>query len=213
VYKTAEEKGNVAGFSDIFPAFFKKPHIINLAYTMLAYYMPSMITKTDDLLGTLIHDVAHLLRHDIDARLEPHNLTRVKWLALGIIDHQGPMTQSDLAAEMELGAASVGRLVDRLVERGFVIRSQHPEDRRSYRLSLSKTAEALLKELDGTAAQLRQDTLHALSDAEIQSLNSGLLKLKNNLKARALVASVVLFVSAQKLSSPLQAFSDYVPAI
>jgi len=180
---------------------------------MLAYYISDMITKHDDLLGTLIHDVAHLLRHDIDARLEPHNLTRVKWLALGIIDHKGPMTQSDLAAEMELGAASVGRLVDRLVERGFVTRSQHPEDRRSYRLSLSDSAVQLLQELDGTAAQLRQDTLHALSDTEVNTLNSGLLKLKNNLKARALAASAIVFLSAQKFLSPLQAFSDYVPAI
>ena len=193
--------------------FFKKSTYINLAYTMLAYYISDMITKHDDLLGTLIHDVAHLLRHDIDARLEPHNLTRVKWLALGIIDHKGPMTQSDLAAEMELGAASVGRLVDRLVERGFVTRSQHPEDRRSYRLSLSDSAVQLLQELDGTAAQLRQDTLHALSDTEVNTLNSGLLKLKNNLKARALAASAIVFLSAQKFLSPLQAFSDYVPAI
>ena len=200
------------GLSNISRFFLKSPYI-NLAYTILAYYISDMITKHDDLLGTLIHDVAHLLRHDIDARLEPHNLTRVKWLALGIIDHKGPMTQSDLAAEMELGAASVGRLVDRLVERGFVTRSQHPEDRRSYRLSLSDSAVQLLQELDGTAAQLRQDTLHALSDTEVNTLNSGLLKLKNNLKARALAASAIVFLSAQKFSSPLQAFSDYVPAI
>ena len=73
-----------------------------------------MITKHDDLLGTLIHDVAHLLRLDIDRRLKDHNLTRVKWLALGIIANQPHLTQRELAEKMELGNAAVGRLVDRL---------------------------------------------------------------------------------------------------
>ena len=180
---------------------------------MLAYYMCSMITKTDDLLGTLIHDVAHLLRHEIDARLEPHNLTRVKWLALGIIAKKGPMTQSELAAEMELGVAPVGRLVDRLVKRDFVLRAQHPEDRRSYRLSLTDSAVHLLKELDGTAAKLRQETLYPLNDAEVKSLNSGLLKLKKALKAQALAASAIVFLAAQKLTSSAHIFNDVVPII
>ena len=176
---------------------------------MLAYYMLAMITKHNDLLGTLIHDVAHLLRLDIDARLEPHNLTRVKWLALGIIAKKGPMTQAELAAEMELGVASVGRLVDRLVDRNFVLRQQHPNDRRSYRLLLSQSAKDLLAELDGMAATLRADTVHSLTETEVKSLNSGLLKLKDNLKSRALSASAVLFIAAQKLTSNVQLVSDY----
>lgn len=145
-----------------------------------------MITKHDDLLGTLIHDVAHLLRLEIDRRLNDYNLTRVKWLALGIIHHKGPVTQSELASELELGEASVGRLVDRLVERNFVVRGKDPRDRRSYKLRLTTQADVLLEELDGTAASLREDTLNALSDTEIKALNSGLLKLKDNLTARSL---------------------------
>ena len=144
-----------------------------------------MITKHDDLLGTLIHDVAHLLRLEIDRRLEPYNLTRVKWLTLGIIDHLGPLTQSQLAKELELGEASVGRLVDRLVDRGFVVRGKDPDDRRSYQLGLTKNALGLLEELDGAAAQLRKETLRSLNDREINTLNTSLLKLKHNLKSSA----------------------------
>jgi len=144
-----------------------------------------MITKDDDLLGTLIHDVAHLLRHDIDRRLEPHNLTRVKWLALGVLKRHGPMTQAKLSRKMELGNATVGRLVDRLEARAFVKRESGPNDRRSYHVVLTQNATDLLKQLDVTAAKFREEALASLSEAEIAYLNKGLIKLKSNLKERA----------------------------
>jgi DNA-binding MarR family transcriptional regulator len=166
--------------------------------------MHCMITKHEDLLGTLIHDVAHLLRLAIDRRLSVHNLTRVKWLALGIIDHNSPVTQSELATELELGEASVGRLVDRLVDRGFVVRKKHPEDRRSHQLLLTDHATDLLRDLDGTAAEIRKETLHSFSEKEIAELNSGLLKLKENLKAKAQMCLVALCIASQKISGGVE---------
>lgn len=151
-----------------------------------------MITKHDDLLGTLVHDVAHLLRLDIDRRVAPFNLTRIKWLALGIIHRNAGLTQAEVAAELELGAAAVGRLIDRLEDRGFVLRSQSPDDRRAYFLSLTPEAEQLIHSLDGTAHKLRADLLDGLSEREVTVLNSGLSKLKSNLqRVSASVASVL----------------------
>lgn len=159
-----------------------------------------MITKDDDLLGTLIHDVAHLLRFEIDKRLKPHNLTRVKWLALGILKRHPTLTQVELAEKLELGAASVGRLVDRLEERGFVTREADPNDRRSYRLHLTEEAISLLRDLDGLADSLRADTLDNFSEDEVETLNAGLSKLKRNLKAHALAALAVTTLTAHKIS-------------
>ena len=186
---------------------------MNLAYNTYTYYMCSMITKHDDLLGTLIHDVAHLLRLDIDRRLDGHNLTRVKWLALGILNRKGALTQVELADVMELGSASVGRLVDRLVDRGFVERRQDPEDRRAYRLFLTKDALTLLGELDGIGAELRKDTLGALSEQEVSSLNSGLLKIKFNLQARSAALALAVGLLAHKTSTYSNAVTDLAVSI
>ena len=180
---------------------------------MHAYYIDSMITKQEDLLGTLIHDVAHLLRHDIDRRLMEHNLTRVKWLALGILQKRGALTQSELSERLELGAASVGRLVDRLEERGFVTREQDAKDRRSYRLCLTKTATALLKELEGTSSSLRDDTLHSVTATEVSALNSGLLKLKKNLQSRAAAIGAIVSFTVFKTANYSDAFSTMASAI
>ncbi len=158
-----------------------------------------MITKHDDLLGTLVHDVAHLLRHEIDRRLKPHNLTRVKWLALGIIAKNPDLTQAELAADLELGNAAVGRLVDRLEQRRFIIRKPDPDDRRAYRLTLTKTAGDLLNHLKDTASELRFDVLSGFSASEVRTLNNGLNKLEKNLKSIASLSLTVLFASVQKI--------------
>lgn len=144
-----------------------------------------MITKKDDILGTLIHDVAHLLRLDIDRRVKDHNLTRIQWLGLGVIDQNEGLTQTELAAELELGSAAVGRLVDRLVQRGFVKRTPDPDDRRAYHLYLTGEAVALVNELQGTAATLREEILSELSDHEVLTLNQGLNRLKSSLRRRS----------------------------
>ena len=172
-----------------------------------------MITKDDDLLGTLIHDVAHLLRFEIDKRLKPHNLTRVKWLALGILKRNPALTQAELAERMELGTASVGRLVDRLEDRGFVTREADPNDRRSYRLHLTEDAAGLLRDLDGLADTLRADTLETLSEREVETLNEGLSKLKRNLKASAIAGVAIASLTAQKVSMSGGAILSLTPAL
>lgn len=143
-----------------------------------------MIGKDNDLLGSLIHDVAHLLRLDIDERLKDHNLTRVKWLALGVVQDSPHISQADLAASMELGSATVGRLVDRLVERGFLVRENDPDDRRSYLLSLTPLATQTIKALNDVPAALRTDALRGLTKADTASLRHCLVQMKTNLKER-----------------------------
>jgi len=180
---------------------------------MHTYHMHSMITKHDDLLGTLIHDVAHLLRLDIDRRVKAHNLTRIKWLALGVIHNRPEITQAELASELELGAAAVGRLVDRLGDRGFVIRSASSRDRRAHLLHLTPKAETLIVELDGTASALREETLAGLTDREISKLNSGLNRLKTNLQrtGAAMLASLSLWTIKAETHSDLQVWAAVIP--
>lgn len=179
---------------------------------MLAYYLLRMITKHDDLLGTLIHDVAHLLRHEIDDRLRPHNLTRVKWLALGIIRQNKGLSQAELSDKLELGAASVGRLVDRLVKRGFVERTPDPDDRRSYRLSVTQAAEDLLTELDGVPDHLEREMLDDLSAPELEQLTAGLTKLKATLKDRLTPLALAVVLPAGHLMSSAQTATQYAAA-
>lgn len=175
--------------------------------------MLRMITKQNDLLGTLIHDVAHLLRLEIDSRLRPYNLTRAKWLALGILQRNDSLSQSELAAKMELGAASVGRLVDRLVLRGFATRVQDPTDRRSYRLQITESAREMLTELDGVPDHLEREMLEDLTESEIEQLTRGMGKLKQALTSKVTALALCLMIPAQRLAASAHFASDYGPVI
>lgn len=142
------------------------------------------MTKPDPFLGTLVHEVAHMLRLDIDRRLKAHDLTRVQWLALQHIQSRPGLTQTELAREMKLGAATVGRLIDRLQARQMVQRMPCPGDRRALRLDITSKARSTLAHLDMLPGQLHEDLTGGMSDAEVSSLRQGLAKLRKHLRRK-----------------------------
>lgn len=144
-----------------------------------------MIGKTDDRLGFVVHDVARLLRQLIDKRVEGFNLTRAKWQALGILDLKDGITQTQLAAALELERSTVGRLIDRLEARDFVKRKPDKEDRRVIRLFTTKNAKPVLEDLEEVADEVRSIALTGLSEKEAAELSRMLLIVKANLQEEA----------------------------
>ncbi|MCC3304179.1 MarR family winged helix-turn-helix transcriptional regulator [Sneathiella sp. HT1-7] len=142
-----------------------------------------MLSKTDNTLGTLVHEVAHLLRTHIDRRVEPYNLTRAKWLALGVLDRRDGITQTELADYLELDKSTIGRLLDRLEERGFIRREKDPNDRRVFRIFIAKTAYPVLTELEQVADGVRAQALSGISEEDNEKLLALLGQVKKNLIA------------------------------
>ncbi|KNG94615.1 hypothetical protein ATO11_04220 [Pseudaestuariivita atlantica] len=137
-----------------------------------------MVRMKDDLIRSLIHDVAHQLRLRIDEALRPYDLTRVTWLAISIVDQNEMLTQSELAARLELGTAATGKLIDRLEERGLVRRHDHPDDRRANLLSITDQARDLLERIEPIGEFLREDVLQDLGQHERQRLRQSLQTIK-----------------------------------
>lgn len=175
---------------------------------MHAYYMHVAMKYHDGLLGALVHDVAHLLRLEIDRSVKQQNLTRVKWLALQEIYNEPRLKQSELAEKLGLGPAAVGRLVDRLEKRGFVKRHSDPGDRRAFLLTITRTATELLFELEDTASQLQTELLEGLSARELSSLSGGLKKLEKNLLRRASAFPLMLATCEVEETLELAAFAQ-----
>jgi MarR family transcriptional regulator for hemolysin len=161
---------------------------------MCACIVIFMIRKQDDLVGSMLHDIAHLVRLRIDEALKPYGLTRLKWLAIGIISNSEGFSQAELASQLELRSAATGRLVDRLVERGLVERHADKDDRRAYRLFATPKSEALLLDLEPLGERLRKEILNGLDQEEAGDLKNSLTKIKANLLSGAavLVSAVAL---------------------
>lgn len=129
----------------------------------------------------MFHDIAHLIRLRIDEMLRPYDLTRLKWLAIGIMAQTEGLTQTGLAERLELKTAATGKLVDRLVERGLVERRPDPDDRRAHRLFATEKSFALLTELEPMGENIRDAVLAGLNAQEIGALGDALKKIKSNL--------------------------------
>src|ERR1700723_3239438 len=63
---------------------------------------------------------SRLLRNYIDQRAKGRGTTRAQWIVLFRLRQQEGLSQVDLAEVLELQPISLVRLLDRLVERGFL---------------------------------------------------------------------------------------------
>ena len=90
--------------------------------------------------GFLIHDVSRLRRTVYDQRLKALGFTRSQWWVFSNLSrHEGQgFMQVELARLLNVGKVTLGGLIDRLEERGFVIRVPDITDRRSKRVKMSR---------------------------------------------------------------------------
>lgn len=64
-----------------------------------------------------------------------------------LADAPAGMTQVDLSRYLVMHRSNVTGLVDRLERRGLVVRGDHPDDRRAYRVALTGAGQKLMREI------------------------------------------------------------------
>lgn len=121
------------------------------------------VTTTKDLqrrLLSLLPRTYWRLRNVVDAQLEPMGLSSGQWRPLLLLnDAPEPMTQVQIARALSLESPTVARLVDRLVEKGWVVRRDCPLDRRAHRVELTPAARALCADIEKVLERLRASVL------------------------------------------------------
>ena len=134
-------------------------------------------------LGFLLADVSRLMRRRFDARAREIGLTRAQWRVLGQLRRREGINQTALAEIMEIEPISLGRHIDRLVEKDFVERRPDPRDRRAWRLYLKPEVQPVLDKLRAISNANRKEVLQGIPVEESEALIDTLLKIKSNLTA------------------------------
>lgn len=132
-------------------------------------------------LGFLLHDVARLLRKRFEQRAKESGLTRAQWQALAYLSRNEGIQQGSLADLLEVEPITLGRVVDKLEQRGLIERRSHPTDRRIWQLFLREAARPLVEQLREIGDATRQDALAGLSGEERRRLVEALTTMKSNL--------------------------------
>jgi len=141
-------------------------------------------------LGFVLNDVARLMRKRFEqrARAAALGLTRAQAAVLAHLARQEGINQAALAQLLELEPITLARLLDRLQAAGLIERRSDPKDRRAHLLYLTESAYPLLDRIFALAAEVREDALAGVAEADRGRLLDLLIEMKANLIADAVAA-------------------------
>ncbi len=111
----------------------------------------------------------HAMRHWPSGRLSLVHLN-----VLMLLDEDGPMPMRGLAEALDVSQASATGIVDRMEQRGLVVRERDDQDRRIVRVGITDEGQALIA---GLAAERRDhvaEMADRLTDDELAGLLVGL---------------------------------------
>ena len=108
-------------------------------------------------------------------------LTPEQFILIDLLWNQGSMSQQQLADQMQKDKNSVTKLVDALERKGFVVRKQNRQDRRSNTLVLTEKAEELKHGAKQKGISILDAMLVGISEEELRSFLVTLHKLNRNM--------------------------------
>ena len=135
--------------------------------------------------GFLIHDVSRLRRIVIDRALKPVGITRSQWWVLSFLGRRDGMTQTALAADLDLTKVAIGGLLDRMESAAFVERRADQRDGRIKRVYLIPAGMRLLSTIRANIQEVEQEILADIDESALQLTTDTMLRIKQTLQAMA----------------------------
>ena len=135
--------------------------------------------------GFLIHDVSRLRRVVVDRALKPLGITRSQWWVLAFLSRRDGMTQTALAADLDLTKVAIGGLLDRMETAGFVERRADASDGRARRVYLTRAGGRMVTTIRENVEQIELQILEKVNEEALSQAASTLLTIKETLLALA----------------------------
>jgi len=131
--------------------------------------------------GFLIHDVSRLRRVAVDRALKPLGITRAQWWVLAFLSRRDGMTQTALAADLDMTKVAIGGLLDRMENAGFVTRRADQSDGRARRVYLTRAGAKMVGSIRQSVEVVELQILDRVSDASLEQATETLRTLKETL--------------------------------
>ena len=140
-------------------------------------------TRGDGLksIGSVLNSLVRLFNVTFDRRSRSLGLTRPQWQLLLHLHRRPGMTQTELAAVLELSVPTIANLVHRLIDRGWIEMRIDPGHRLNKYLFLLPTVRPLLTRVHKVARSVDEASMRRLSGKEAAQLLSLLSRLKESL--------------------------------
>lgn len=116
--------------------------------------------------GTVLAQVARLMRRAFDERAREIGVTRPQWQVMSVLMRHEGIKQGGLADILEVEPITAGRMIDRMQDAGLVERRADPADRRAWRLFLTPRGRDLVDRLQPLANETSTEALAGIGDAD-----------------------------------------------
>jgi len=123
--------------------------------------IPFHITKTSNILKLRLHRA--FKEHGV-------NITPEQWAVLNILWKEDGRTQKEIAEKVFKDASNLTRMLDLLEKEDLIERRRHENDRRSYRIFLTKKGKDIKKKLIPIWKKSNEDSLKRLSKKKREML-------------------------------------------
>lgn len=131
-------------------------------------------------LARRFHQISNAL-FDLETREAGLSLTPVQYAALVAVRDNPAIDQATLASLIAYDRTTIGGVVDRLMEKGFIGRCTSDADRRAKLLTLLDEGARILSVADPVVRRSQERLVQCLEPEEIEQLNTLLEKVVNSL--------------------------------
>jgi len=138
----------------------------------------------DENIGSLIAQVARLMRRNFDERVREIGVTRPQWQVLSVLSRNAGTNQGGLAELLEVEPITLGRMIDRLQDADLVERQSDPNDRRAWRLYVTPRGASLIEQLQPYAEAMFEEALDGVEPDAQAKLLTTLSRMRVNLSRR-----------------------------
>jgi MarR family transcriptional regulator, organic hydroperoxide resistance regulator len=141
---------------------------------------PSVISEElDGFLGYRLRRAQIVMHRDFIAAVTDLDLTEKQAATLWLINGNPGVAQVSVAEALNMDRATMMAIVDRLEERGLVIRERSSADRRRQELYLTPAGQNTLRKAKARIAKHEQRFTSLFTAAELKSLLAALQKLQD----------------------------------
>jgi len=132
----------------------------------------------EDQVGYILRCVHQRATDVFNTVMAPFGVTPMQFAALAKLNDLGTVSQNQLGRLIAMDPATISGVIGRLVARGYVRQTAHPDDARLAVLSLTQAGKAATVEMKAHAAEVSRRTLAPLSPTESAAFLSALGKLR-----------------------------------
>jgi MarR family transcriptional regulator, transcriptional regulator for hemolysin len=134
--------------------------------------------------GFLVHDVSRMRRTLFDVRMKPLGITRSQWSVLAALSRGGNdgVMQIELARQMDVGKVTIGGLIQRLENIGYVRREDDINDKRARRVFITEKGFDIIHQMESLGSANNARTLMGIDPQALKITEDTLAKVKANIR-------------------------------